>query len=190
MGRKKLEMKRIEDKSSRLVTFSKRRVGLIKKARHLSVLCDVDVAVIVFSARGKLYESCTGSTSRMEHILSRYQKSCLEEEVKEEEKTFQGAGEDLCKRFQTCKELLQTVDRLVEEKNNNNHELPLIEITQLEEDLDAALEQTRSRKTQLMVEYISTLQEQEKKLGEDKEQLEKLIAASEEKQIKEEGLKV
>nr|KAJ0213514.1 hypothetical protein LSAT_V11C400157760 [Lactuca sativa] len=56
-------MKRIEDKSSRLVTFSKRRVGLIKKARHLSDLCDVDVAVIVFSARGKLYESCTGSTN-------------------------------------------------------------------------------------------------------------------------------
>ncbi|CAH1417319.1 unnamed protein product [Lactuca virosa] len=186
MGRKKLEMKRIEDKSGRLVTFSKRRAGLIKKARHLSVLCDVDVAVIVFSARGKLYESCTGSTNRMEHILSRYQKSCLEEEVKEEERTFQGAGEDLCKRFQTCKELLQMVDRLVEEKNNNN-ELSLIEITQLEEDLDAALVQTRSRKTQLMVEYISTLQEQEKKLGEDKEQLEKLIATSEEKQIEEEG---
>ncbi|KAK1432966.1 hypothetical protein QVD17_09869 [Tagetes erecta] len=64
MGWRKLKMKRIEDKNSRLVTFSKRRSGLVKKARHLSVLCDVDVAVIVFSARGKLYESCSGTTNR------------------------------------------------------------------------------------------------------------------------------
>ncbi|GKE57342.1 K-box region and MADS-box transcription factor family protein [Tanacetum coccineum] len=61
MGRRKLEMKRIEDKNSRQVTFSKRRTGLMKKARQLSVLCDVDIAVVVFSARGKLYEFSGGS---------------------------------------------------------------------------------------------------------------------------------
>lgn len=61
MGRKKVELKRIEDKSSRQVTFSKRRNGLIKKARELSVLCDVDVAVLVFSSRGKLYEYANGN---------------------------------------------------------------------------------------------------------------------------------
>uniref|UniRef100_A0A803L1A5 MADS-box domain-containing protein n=1 Tax=Chenopodium quinoa TaxID=63459 RepID=A0A803L1A5_CHEQI len=63
MGRRKIEMKRIEDKSSRQVTFSKRRSGLIKKARELSVLCDVDVAVLVFSNRGRLYEFVSGSSS-------------------------------------------------------------------------------------------------------------------------------
>ncbi|GJW97674.1 K-box region and MADS-box transcription factor family protein [Tanacetum coccineum] len=61
MGRRKLEMKRIEDKNSRQVTFSKRRTGLMKKARQLSVLCDVDIAVVVFSSRGKLYEFSGGS---------------------------------------------------------------------------------------------------------------------------------
>ncbi|PKI42286.1 hypothetical protein CRG98_037337 [Punica granatum] len=61
MGRKKLEMKRIEDKSSRQVTFSKRRSGLIKKARELSILCDVEVALLVFSSRGRLYEFCSGN---------------------------------------------------------------------------------------------------------------------------------
>ncbi|XP_076895713.1 agamous-like MADS-box protein AGL11 isoform X4 [Bidens hawaiensis] len=79
MGRRKLEMKRIEDKSSRLVTFSKRRSGLVKKARHLSVLCDVDVAVIVFSARGKLYEFASSSANySVEHVLSRYKRRCLD----------------------------------------------------------------------------------------------------------------
>lgn len=61
MGRRKLEIKRIEDKSSRQVTFSKRRNGLIKKARELSILCDVEVALLVFSSHGRLYEFCSGS---------------------------------------------------------------------------------------------------------------------------------
>ncbi|KAI3509341.1 hypothetical protein L1887_24551 [Cichorium endivia] len=64
MGRRKLEMKRIEDKNSRHVAFSKRRAGLVNKARQLSVLCDADAAVIVFSSVGNLYENCSGSTDR------------------------------------------------------------------------------------------------------------------------------
>jgi len=60
MGRKKLEIKRIENKSSRQVTFSKRRNGLIEKARQLSVLCDASVALLVVSASGKLYSFSSG----------------------------------------------------------------------------------------------------------------------------------
>lgn len=59
MGRKKLEIKRIEDNNSRLVTFSKRRSGLIKKARQLSVLCDAKIAALIVSNRGKLYQFCS-----------------------------------------------------------------------------------------------------------------------------------
>ncbi|KAF3431025.1 hypothetical protein FNV43_RR25755 [Rhamnella rubrinervis] len=62
MGRKKVELKRIEDKSSRQVTFSKRRSGLMKKARELSVLCDVDLALLIFSSRGKLYHLSSGNS--------------------------------------------------------------------------------------------------------------------------------
>lgn len=56
MGRGRVEMKRIENKINRQVTFSKRRKGLLKKAYELSVLCDAEVALIIFSSRGKLYE--------------------------------------------------------------------------------------------------------------------------------------
>lgn len=49
-------MRRIENATSRQVTFSKRRNGLFKKAFELSVLCDAEVALIIFSPRGKLYE--------------------------------------------------------------------------------------------------------------------------------------
>lgn len=55
-----MEMKRIEDKHSRQVTFSKRRSGLTKKAHELSVLCDVEIGLIVFSGNGRLYEFCSG----------------------------------------------------------------------------------------------------------------------------------
>ncbi|KAH7863727.1 hypothetical protein Vadar_021265 [Vaccinium darrowii] len=56
MVRGKTQMKRIENTSSRQVTFSKRRSGLLKKAFELSVLCDAEVGLIVFSTSGKLYE--------------------------------------------------------------------------------------------------------------------------------------
>lgn len=58
--RGKVQLKRIEDKNSRRVTFSKRRNGLIKKARELAVLCDVDIALIIFSSWGRLYEYSSG----------------------------------------------------------------------------------------------------------------------------------
>ncbi|KAK9903012.1 hypothetical protein M0R45_001353 [Rubus argutus] len=54
MGRVKLEIKRIENTTNRQVTFSKRRNGLIKKAYELSILCDIDIALIMFSPSGRL----------------------------------------------------------------------------------------------------------------------------------------
>lgn len=56
MGRGRVLLKQIEDKTSRQVTFSKRKNGLRKKAHEISVLCDAQVALIVFNANGKLYE--------------------------------------------------------------------------------------------------------------------------------------
>ncbi|XP_019192457.1 PREDICTED: MADS-box protein AGL42-like isoform X4 [Ipomoea nil] len=69
MVRGKVEMKRIENATSRQVSFSKRRVGLRKKAYELSVLCDVEVALIIFSQKGKLYEF---SSSNIRQIIQRY----------------------------------------------------------------------------------------------------------------------
>ena len=56
MGRGPVQLRRIENKINRQVTFSKRRNGLLKKAHEISVLCDAEVALIVFSSRGRLYE--------------------------------------------------------------------------------------------------------------------------------------
>ncbi|KAG8054147.1 hypothetical protein GUJ93_ZPchr0001g31077 [Zizania palustris] len=63
-------MRRIEDKASRQVRFSKRRAGLFKKAFELALLCDAEVALLVFSPAGKLYEY---SSSSIEGTYDRYQ---------------------------------------------------------------------------------------------------------------------
>nr|ACJ83943.1 unknown [Medicago truncatula] len=71
MGRGRVELKRIENKINRQVTFAKRRNGLLKKAYELSVLCDAEVALIIFSNRGKLYEFCSSpSMLKTPKILS------------------------------------------------------------------------------------------------------------------------
>nr|CAX11684.1 MADS62 protein [Oryza sativa Japonica Group] len=70
MGRVKLPIKRIENTTNRQVTFSKRRNGLIKKAYELSVLCDIDVALLMFSPSGRL--SHFSGRRGVEDVILRY----------------------------------------------------------------------------------------------------------------------
>ncbi|KAH9840472.1 myocyte-specific enhancer factor 2B-like [Teratosphaeria destructans] len=70
MGRRKIEIKPIRDDRNRSVTFLKRKGGLFKKAHELSVLCSVDVAVVIFGHNKKLYEY---SSSDINEIIGRFQ---------------------------------------------------------------------------------------------------------------------
>lgn len=69
MGRKKIQILKIGDERNRQVTFTKRKFGLMKKAYELSVLCDCDIALIVFSGTGKLYQY---ASTDMDRILLKY----------------------------------------------------------------------------------------------------------------------
>ncbi|KAJ6882845.1 hypothetical protein NC651_029197 [Populus alba x Populus x berolinensis] len=62
MGRGKIAITRIENRTARQVTFAKRRGGLFKKTHELSVLCDAEIGLIIFSSNGKLYEFCNESS--------------------------------------------------------------------------------------------------------------------------------
>ncbi|OMP12365.1 Transcription factor, MADS-box, partial [Corchorus capsularis] len=72
MARGRVQMKRIENPVHRQVTFCKRRAGLLKKAKELSVLCDAEIGVVIFSAHGKLYELATKGT--MQGLIEKYSK--------------------------------------------------------------------------------------------------------------------
>ncbi|KAI3777672.1 hypothetical protein L1987_47473 [Smallanthus sonchifolius] len=69
MGRGKVELKRIENTTIRQVSFSKRRDGFFKKAIELSILCDAEVALLVFSSSGKTYQF---SSHDMDMMIRRY----------------------------------------------------------------------------------------------------------------------
>merc|ERR1711907_269954 len=51
MGRKKIQIRRIDDERVRKVTFAKRKSGLVKKAMELSLLCDCDIALLIFTPK-------------------------------------------------------------------------------------------------------------------------------------------
>ncbi|KAB2594580.1 agamous-like MADS-box protein AGL12 [Pyrus ussuriensis x Pyrus communis] len=72
MARGKVQMKRIENPVHRQVTFCKRRAGLLKKAKELSVLCDAEIGVFIFSSHGKLFELATKGS--MQGLIERYMK--------------------------------------------------------------------------------------------------------------------
>ncbi|XP_060195597.1 agamous-like MADS-box protein AGL29 [Lycium barbarum] len=60
-GRQKIELKLVESKEARYVTFSKRKQSLFRQANELSTLTGKDVGVLLVSPSGKPYSY--GSTS-------------------------------------------------------------------------------------------------------------------------------
>ncbi|KAM4887969.1 myocyte-specific enhancer factor 2B-like [Thomomys bottae] len=69
MGRKKIQISRILDQRNRQVTFTKRKFGLMKKAYELSVLCDCEIALIIFNSAHRLFQY---ASSDMDRVLLRY----------------------------------------------------------------------------------------------------------------------
>eukprot|EP00261_Vitis_vinifera_P031412 XP_019072655.1 PREDICTED: agamous-like MADS-box protein AGL30 isoform X2 [Vitis vinifera] len=69
MGRK-IEMRKIENTTRRQITFSKRKSSLIRKANEISILCDVDVALLTYSPSGRLNKFC--NRDRMEDVIKSY----------------------------------------------------------------------------------------------------------------------
>ncbi|XP_035306480.1 BLOC-1-related complex subunit 8 isoform X5 [Cricetulus griseus] len=69
MGRKKIQISRILDQRNRQVTFTKRKFGLMKKAYELSVLCDCDIALIIFNSAQRLFQY---ASSDMDRVLLKY----------------------------------------------------------------------------------------------------------------------
>ncbi|KAA8515622.1 hypothetical protein F0562_018767 [Nyssa sinensis] len=158
MGRGKIEIKRIEKANSRQVTFSKRRSGLLKKAHELAVLCDAEVAVIIFSNTGKLFEF--SSSGSMKQTLSRYNKRL-------------DSSEAALIEYKSEKQESQELDILKEEianlkskqlrlLSNDLSGLGLKELQHFEQQLNEGLSSVKERKEQLLMEQLerSRVQEQ------------------------------
>ncbi|XP_070016756.1 MADS-box protein SOC1-like [Nicotiana tabacum] len=169
MVRGKTQIKRIENATSRQVTFSKRRSGLLKKAFELSVLCDAEVSLMVFSQKGKLYEFSSSSTNK---TIERYQKN--DKNLRHEKILLEQTTEHL-------KEEVATMSRKLELLENSKRRIlgedldscSIDELEKVEEQLERSLRNIRARKNQLFREQIALLKDEEKVLMEENAELRK-----------------
>ncbi|KAG6660353.1 hypothetical protein I3843_03G094600 [Carya illinoinensis] len=169
MGRGRVVLERIENKINRQVTFSKRRNGLLKKAFELSVLCDAEVALIIFSSRGKLFQF--GSTE-MNKILERYRQCCYSQDTDVVEQGTQTLYREIT-RLRAKYESLQRSQRHM--LGEDLELLNLKELQNLEKQLDKTLARTRQRKTQIMLDRLEELRQKERCLGEMNKELKSKI---------------
>nr|AQM52295.1 AGL6 [Monotropa hypopitys] len=165
MGRGRVELKRIENKINRQVTFSKRRNGLLKKAYELSVLCDAEVALIIFSSRGKLYEF---GSAGMTKTLEKYQRCSFNPQDNSAENETQSWCQEVSKLRAKYESLQRTQRHLLGEDLGP---LSVRELQNLEKQLEGALNQARQRKTQIMIDQMEELRRKERQLGDMNEQL-------------------
>uniref|UniRef100_I1K0E9 Uncharacterized protein n=1 Tax=Glycine max TaxID=3847 RepID=I1K0E9_SOYBN len=161
MVRGKTQMKRIENETSRQVTFSKRRNGLLKKAFELSVLCDAEVALIIFSTRGRLYEFSSSRCSSINKTVERYQRKIEDLGV---------SNKGIHENTQHLKEVDMSMAKKIEHLEDSRRKLlgdeldkcSIDELQQLENQLERSLDKIRATKNQLFRKRIEKLKEEEK----------------------------
>ncbi|XP_026386515.1 agamous-like MADS-box protein AGL9 homolog isoform X2 [Papaver somniferum] len=172
MGRGRVELKLIENKINRQVTFAKRRNGLLKKAYELSVLCDAEVALIIFSSKGKLYEYC--SSSSMLKTLERYQRNTNSSTSQSSEIVAFDVEDETYQDYLKLKARAEVL-----QQNNRNLQgedlgpLSVNELEQLENQLEVSLKQVRSTRTRYMFDHLTELQQKEQLLREANKSLNK-----------------
>ncbi|KAG0527136.1 hypothetical protein BDA96_06G206600 [Sorghum bicolor] len=173
MGRGRVELKRIENKINRQVTFSKRRNGLLKKAYELSVLCDAEVALIVFSSRGKLYEFGSAGVNK---TLEKYHNCC--HNAQDSNTSFGGEPQNWYQEMSRFKDKLESLQRSQRHMLGEDlGPLSIKELQQLEKQLEDSLSQARHRKTQMMMEQMDELRRKERQLDELNKKLKNKLEA-------------
>ncbi|XVE66612.1 hypothetical protein DITRI_Ditri08aG0092400 [Diplodiscus trichospermus] len=167
MTRQKIQIKKIDNTAARQVTFSKRRRGLFKKAHELSTLCDAEIALVVFSATGKLFEYSSTSTGQVierrnlqsegSHRLDPLPSLELQLELG----TYATLSKELAEKTRELRWL----------KGEELQGLDLEELQNIEKLLEGGLRRVTESKDELFFKEISTLQSKGAELMEENKQL-------------------
>nr|AFP17800.1 transcription factor PI [Hedyosmum orientale] len=164
MGRGKIEIKRIENSTNRQVTYSKRRNGLIKKAREIGVLCDSKISLIIFSSTGKMSEFISPSTTLPE-LLEKYQNNSGK-------RLWDAKNEHLSSEIERMKKENDSMQmKLRHLKGEDINSLQAKELIAIEEALENGLTYVRSKQ----MEFLKKLEEKERILAEEHKRLSSLL---------------
>ncbi|KAK6923281.1 Transcription factor, K-box, partial [Dillenia turbinata] len=172
MAREKIQIKKIDNATARQVTFSKRRRGLFKKAEELAVLCDADVALIIFSSTGKLFEY---SSSSMREILERHNLHSKNLGKLDQPSTELQLVENN-NYTRLSKEIAEKSHQLRHMRGEELQELNLEELQRLERSLEAGLTRVIEKKGERIINEISNLQKKGVELMEENERLKQQVA--------------
>ncbi|CAJ2647402.1 MADS-box protein SVP-like [Trifolium pratense] len=172
MAREKIQIKKIENATARQVTFSKRRRGLVKKAEELSVLCDADVALIIFSSTGKLFEY---SNLSMREILERHHLHSKNlAKMEEPSLELQLVENSNCTRL--SKEISEKSHQLRQMRGEDLEGLNVEELQQLERSLEIGLSRVIENKGEKIMMEINDLQRKGRQLMEENNRLKQHVA--------------
>ncbi|KAF7829258.1 MADS-box transcription factor 23-like isoform X1 [Senna tora] len=170
MGRGKIVIRRIDNSTSRQVTFSKRRKGLMKKAKELAILCDAEVGLVIFSSTAKLYEYASTS---MKSVIERYN-TCKEEHQhlmnpESEVKFWQREAELLRQQLQSLQENHRQL------MGEQLYGLSVKNLQDLENQLEMSLRGVRMKKEQILTDEIRELNQKGNLIHEENVELYKKV---------------
>ncbi|XP_018461368.1 MADS-box protein AGL24-like isoform X2 [Raphanus sativus] len=175
MAREKRRIKKIDNITARQVTFSKRRRGIFKKADELSVLCDADVALIIFSATGKLFEF---SSSRMRDILERYNLHASNiNKVMGQLSPYQQVED--CNLSRLSQEVEDKTKQLRKLRGEDLEGLNLEELQRLEKLLESGLSRVSEKKGEFLMSQISSLEKRGSELVDENKRLRERVVTME-----------
>jgi len=145
-------IQKIDDSTSRQVTFSKRRKGLIKKAKELAILCDAEVCLIIFSNTDKLYDFASSS---VKSTIERFNTAKMEEQElmnpASEVKFWQREAETLRQELHSLQENYRQLTGV--ELNG----LSVKELQNIESQLEMSLRGIRMKREQILTNEIKEL---------------------------------
>ncbi|XP_057796147.1 agamous-like MADS-box protein MADS1 isoform X1 [Salvia miltiorrhiza] len=159
-GRGKIQIKRIENTTNRQVTFCKRRNGLLKKAYELSVLCDAEVALVVFSSRGRLYEYANNSVRA---TIDRYKKATVDSSntMSTSEANTQFYQQEATKLRRQIRDCQNTNRQILGEGVSS---MQLKDLRNMENKVEKAISRIRTKKNELLFAEIELMQKRELEL--------------------------
>ncbi|CAL5377672.1 unnamed protein product [Camellia sinensis] len=162
MVRQRIQIKKIDNVTARQVTFSKRRRGLFKKAHELSTLCDAEIALIVFSATGRLFEYASSSTRQVIERHSLQPQNLVQLNQPSLELQLENST-----RAMLSKEAEERTLELRQLRGEELHELGFEELKKLEKSLEGGLSRVLKTKDDRVEKEIAALRRKEARLMEE-----------------------